>query len=108
MPCNLQHGPNANNRQRIRYRPLPRLTDCDLYGMAGMAVWLPLLAVSALLPCALTDVSYVYPGEAVPEDTIRLISLGTGTPSITKTQVTEHAHSENVEEPLSACLAPLG
>ena len=37
---------SLTNRQRIRYRPLPRLTDCDLYGMAGMAVWLPLLAVS--------------------------------------------------------------
>ena len=57
-------------------------------------MWLPLLATIALLPCALTDISYVYPGEAVPKDTIRLISLGTGTPSITKTQVTERTQGK--------------
>ena len=40
------------------------------------------------------DPSWVLPGEAVPSDSIRLIALGTGTPSVYKEQASPQTASE--------------
>ena len=42
---------------------------------------------------AAQDPAWVLPGDSVPSDTIRLIALGTGTPSVYKEQVVPSFHA---------------
>ena len=63
------------------------------------ASWLVLATATAALWCLHTayavtqDPAWVLPGESVPSDTIRLIALGTGTPSVYKEQVIASFHA---------------
>lgn len=47
---------------------------------------------------AAQDPAWVLPGESVPSDTIRLIALGTGTPSVYKEQVVAGFHALSVQK----------